>query len=156
MTKKNSETSSRESALHSIASAVRSGGTDINADKLSVGGNVAGRDVINNTTVQQAIAPHVQPKPQFDLPFAHNPNLVGRANDLKQLHAALHGRNTNEFRPVLLSGMGGIGKTQLVVEYAWQYKKHYPDGIYWVNASLDLEDELSALGTSHRHSSRSG
>ena len=38
----------------------------------------------------------------------------------------------------MLSGMGGIGKTQLAVEYAYRYKEKYPGGIYWVNAAQDL------------------
>ena len=34
--------------------------------------------------------------------------------------------------------MGGIGKTQLAVEYVYRYRDDYPDGIFWINAAEPL------------------
>ena len=43
--------------------------------------------------------------------------------------------------------MGGIGKTQLAVEYS--YRQHeagtYPDGIYWINAAEPLDQGFARL-----------
>ncbi|MFZ0512165.1 MAG: hypothetical protein WAM14_11210, partial [Candidatus Nitrosopolaris sp.] len=32
-------------------------------------------------------------------------------------------------------GMGGIGKSQLVIELAYRFSFAFPDGIYWVQAA---------------------
>ncbi len=40
-----------------------------------------------------------------------------------------------------ISGLGGIGKTQIAVEYAYRYRDHY-QAIFWINAST--RDALSA------------
>ena len=42
--------------------------------------------------------------------------------------------------------MGGIGKTQLAVEYVYRYRESYPDGIFWVNAADPLAQGLAQIG----------
>jgi hypothetical protein len=72
------------------------------------------------------------------LPFPRNEKFVGREDDLERLHKALQQGESVGVRPAMLSGMGGIGKTQLAAEYAYRYKEQYPGGIYWVNTAQDL------------------
>lgn len=85
------------------------------------------------------------PQPKFVVPFPHNEHFVGRDDDLQRLHAALQKGETVGVRPAMLTGMGGIGKTQLAVEYAYRYQSDYPGGVYWVNAAQDWQDELASL-----------
>ena len=83
--------------------------------------------------------------PPFVVPFLRNPGFVGRQEDLAEVHALLQKREAVAVRPVAAAGMGGIGKTQLAVEYAYRYAGEYPGGVYWVNAANDWHAELAAL-----------
>jgi hypothetical protein len=81
----------------------------------------------------------------FCVPFFQNPGFVGRADDLAVLHALLQEEKAAGVRPAALTGMGGIGKTQLAVEYAYRYRASYPGGVYWVNAAESWQGELASL-----------
>jgi tetratricopeptide (TPR) repeat protein len=63
--------------------------------------------------------------------------LIGRKEDLKKLHQQLQ---TDQ--PVVISaiaGMGGIGKSELALQYAYQHlAPTYPGGICWLNARADV------------------
>ena len=88
---------------------------------------------------------------RFTVPYAQHTHFVGRDEDLARLHAALGGGDPVGINPAALgnatgvTGQGGIGKTQLAVEYAYQFQDHYPDGVYWLNAAVDLRQEFAAL-----------
>ncbi|WP_437589434.1 AAA family ATPase [Sorangium sp. So ce1000] len=77
------------------------------------------------------------PKVQFRVPLARNPSFVGRDKELEQLHRMLREPQPGGRRPVMLTGMGGIGKTQLAVEYAFQHGASYIEGVYFINAAGD-------------------
>jgi WD40 repeat protein len=81
----------------------------------------------------------------FVVPFFQNPDFVGRDDDLERLHALLAKGEAVGVRPAALTGMGGIGKTQLAVEYAYRYRGAYPGGVYWVNAAQSWQAELARL-----------
>ena len=88
----------------------------------------------------------------FIVPFPRNGEFVGRDSDLKRLHAALSGPGSGPvgIRPAGLTGMGGIGKTQLVVEYAYRRKNDYSEGIFWIDAAGPLVEGFARLATDHR------
>jgi WD40 repeat protein len=83
-------------------------------------------------------------KAPFLVPFAKDPEFVGRGADLDRLHRVLK-RGTTGIRRAALVGMGGVGKTQLAVEYAHRHRSDYPGGVYWVNAAAPLVAELATL-----------
>ena len=57
-----------------------------------------------------------------------NPFFTGRTALLIQLHAALHQGQT-----YALCGLSGIGKTQLALEYVYQYAQQYY-AVFWIAA----------------------
>ncbi len=88
----------------------------------------------------------------FIVPFPRNADFVGRQGDLARLHASLWAANSGPvgIRPAGLTGMGGIGKTQLAVEYVHRHKNGYPDGIFWIDAASPLAEGFARLATDHR------
>jgi WD40 repeat protein len=90
------------------------------------------------------------PESTFTVPFPRNPDLVGREEDLEKLHASLTGHPPGEARPCGLIGMGGIGKTQLAVEYAYRHRKAFPGGVFWINAAGPLVEGFASLGCTLR------
>jgi WD40 repeat protein len=83
--------------------------------------------------------------PRFVVPFLRHHGFVGREEDLARVHALLQKGEAVGVRPVAAAGMGGIGKTQLAVEYAYRHAADHPGGIYWVNAARDVQAEMAAL-----------
>ena len=60
-----------------------------------------------------------------------------------ELHRALHAENAVALsHPQGISGLGGIGKTQTALEYAYRYRSEY-DAVFWVRA-----DSVTALTSS--------
>ncbi|KAK6356092.1 hypothetical protein TWF718_000466 [Orbilia javanica] len=73
----------------------------------------------------------------FDLPFPRNRNFVGRVEKLAQVHEHFSKPNvTDTPRVFALVGTGGMGKTQVAIEYAY---RHYYDytAIFWVFAGSE-------------------
>src|SRR5207245_443512 len=64
----------------------------------------------------------------WNIPFARNPLFTGRENVLKRLYDTLRASKT-----AAVSGLGGIGKTQTAVEYAYRNRDDYK-AIVWVKA----------------------
>lgn len=64
----------------------------------------------------------------------HNPYFTGREEILAQLHAQLTtGKSVALIQTQAISGLGGIGKTQVAIEYAYRFFAHYHD-VLWVAA----------------------
>ncbi|MFM9267285.1 tetratricopeptide repeat protein [Tychonema sp. BBK16] len=58
---------------------------------------------------------------------------VGRNQELEQLHIQLQ-QKSNLVSICTIEGMGGIGKTELAIQYTNHYHQFYPGGICWVFA----------------------
>ncbi|WP_026122567.1 FxSxx-COOH system tetratricopeptide repeat protein [Nocardiopsis halotolerans] len=71
----------------------------------------------------------------------HNLNFTGREEILKRVHDLLAESSGGVY---LLSGGGGIGKTQIATEYAHRYRDDY-DLIWWVPASGPADVQQSYL-----------
>ncbi|MGW4651141.1 FxSxx-COOH system tetratricopeptide repeat protein [Kitasatospora sp. NPDC004289] len=63
-----------------------------------------------------------------------NPSFTGRAELLAELHLRLGASTTAVVTaPQTLQGLGGVGKTQLALEYAHRYRDRY-DLVWWIDA----------------------
>jgi tetratricopeptide (TPR) repeat protein/transcriptional regulator with XRE-family HTH domain len=72
--------------------------------------------------------------------LAPNPLFVGRRGELLQLARAIRGDTTTPGlgQVIVSTGLGGLGKTQLAVEFAHRYGRFFAGGVYWVSfASAD-------------------
>jgi tetratricopeptide (TPR) repeat protein/transcriptional regulator with XRE-family HTH domain len=71
--------------------------------------------------------------PLHNLP-EHNPYFTGREQVLHNLHTQLTAKTSVALvQTQAISGLGGIGKTQVALEYAYRFRKHYQD-ILWAQA----------------------
>ena len=83
--------------------------------------------------------------PHAFIPFRPNPNFVGRHTELLDLYLSLIGElNVVAINQVVnVFGLGGIGKTQLAVEFAYRFAFAFPEGVLWLNAARDWQAEFA-------------
>lgn len=76
-----------------------------------------------------------------------NPNFTGREDLLRQLHERLEPGAMAAVLPQTLHGLGGVGKSQLAVEYAYRHRTDF-DVIWWIPAELtvQIQSSLAELG----------
>ncbi|GHO99994.1 hypothetical protein KSF_100420 [Reticulibacter mediterranei] len=71
--------------------------------------------------------------PYWYLPFPKNPFFIGRSEELHALHNHLLACADTAMPIFALQGMGGIGKTQVAIEYAYRYAFEYT-ALLWIDA----------------------
>jgi len=73
------------------------------------------------------------------VPYPRNPYFTGRDDILGTLYRQLHDSRTAAISQTqAISGLGGIGKTQTAVEYAYRYRDDYRY-VFWIRADTELE-----------------
>ncbi|MFV2017331.1 FxSxx-COOH system tetratricopeptide repeat protein [Micromonospora sp. LOL_023] len=74
-----------------------------------------------------------------------NPNFTGRESLLEHLHQRMR-EGTTAVLPHALHGMGGVGKSQLAVEYVYSHQGEY-DVIWWIPSerSAQISNALAEL-----------
>jgi hypothetical protein len=81
--------------------------------------------------------------PGSRMPLRRNPLFVGREGDLRALAAAFKGGAT-----VAITGLGGLGKTQLASEFVHRYGPFFAGGVLWLNCAdpTAVPTEVAACG----------
>jgi tetratricopeptide (TPR) repeat protein/transcriptional regulator with XRE-family HTH domain len=81
------------------------------------------------------------------MPLAPNPLFVGRSDELLQVAATLRGGDTAALGQVVAStGLGGLGKTQLAVEFVHRYGRFFAGGVFWLSFASAEEIPLQVAG----------
>jgi Cdc6-like AAA superfamily ATPase len=69
------------------------------------------------------------------MPYDSNPHFLGRDDLLKSLRDKLKETKPKQYNHrVAIYGMGGVGKTQVAIEYVYRHENDY-DNVYWISAS---------------------
>ena len=71
----------------------------------------------------------------WNVPYPRNPNFTGREAILTQLETAL-ASGTPAALSQAIAGLGGVGKTQTAVEYAYRHRDQYR-AVLWVRADTE-------------------
>jgi tetratricopeptide (TPR) repeat protein len=79
---------------------------------------------------------------------ARNVNFTGRDAVLLEIREGLRSRRTGVGLPLTVLGLGGVGKTQVALEYAHRFKADY-DVVWWLNCDQPqyIDASLADLGT---------
>jgi tetratricopeptide (TPR) repeat protein len=114
-----------------------------NAGKYQVNsdGTVQGQVTGDNNKVEIHIHnPHdkttspTKPQRVWNIPYLRNDYFTGREEILEQLHTRFKANNTTALsQRHAMSGLGGIGKTQIAVQYAYEHHQDY-QAVLWARA----------------------
>ena len=122
-------------------------------------------DLLQRYTPPQLPPPDTLPDPGplppgSRLPFNRNAVFTGREDDLKKLAESLLGSQAapgsdwaaavavtaSPAVAAAATGTGGLGKTQLAVEFCYRYGRFF-NGVHWLQANLDMLAEIAACGS---------
>ena len=82
--------------------------------------------------------------PHWLVPLPRNPFFTGREEILEALHTQLHVEQVVALtQSYAIRGLGGIGKTQIALEYAYRHALKY-SAIFWIDAET-IEHVMSSL-----------
>ncbi|NES80878.1 MAG: tetratricopeptide repeat protein [Moorea sp. SIO2B7] len=113
-----------------------------------------GRDLITGDIVQKIVLKIELPPPSppltsipHNLPYSGAVQFVGRVANLKDLHQQL--QSSDRIAITALAGMGGVGKTELALQYALRNQENYPGGLCWLQVrGADLGTQIVSFGRS--------
>ncbi|KAI0403999.1 putative kinesin [Xylaria palmicola] len=118
------------------------GNTSVTDGSQSFQGIAYGDVAMNSTHYHYAALerPETPPEPTAVIPFDRDEDFVQRGTVLHEIHD-LVGKPASR---TALVGMGGVGKSQIAIEYAFQVRERSPETwVFWVHASNAARYEQS-------------
>src|SRR5579885_3365072 len=83
--------------------------------------------------------------PYWSVPLPRNPYFTGREEILETLHRQLGvGQAVALTQSLALHGLGGVGKTQIALEYAYRHALEY-SAVFWIGAETEEQIIASLL-----------
>jgi len=106
----------------------------------AIGGDVSSSIIADTITLTPEALESLHPKSTeppgkiSNIPHPHNPNFTGRVDLLDSLHEALtSGQYVAFTQTQAITGLGGVGKTQLALEYTYRHLADY-EIVWWVKS----------------------
>ena len=101
-------------------------------------------------TDRGALPPVTPLPPLYRMPYRSlGEKFVGRVEPLWRVYDQLAQGKTSIVEGVgVVCGAGGLGKTQLAVEYVHRFNCHYPGGVFWVEADQGIARLIDVLSRS--------
>jgi hypothetical protein len=92
---------------------------------------------------------YAEPAKNGFIPKVPDPNFVGRDRELKGLFVDSRGFRdvTRKDIPIAITGLAGIGKTQLALAFAYRFNIFFPEGVYWVDVPSGIVREFGKIGS---------
>jgi len=110
-------------------------------------GGVPGADLF---AADRSKLPPVYPLPErHRMPYhSLGEKFVGRVGAIWELYDSLFHDSTTVLQGTgVVAGTGGLGKTQLAIEYAHRFGSVYPGGMYWVDADRGILELVTQIST---------
>ncbi|MBN1667882.1 MAG: tetratricopeptide repeat protein, partial [Anaerolineales bacterium] len=117
---------------------IRSGDFDSKMNRLM-------KQLSDSETVNHQFMEHAE---HGFIPKARNPFFVNRKRELKDLFIDSRGYlgKTKKNIPIAISGLAGIGKSELALAFAYRFNFFFPDGVYWVDTPNSIIHEYGKIG----------
>jgi len=121
----------RDEAFKDVAGGIRKAVMELQDKRASM--------LLTATTTTSSTGPLASTAMLWNVPFPRNPFFTGREAILTDLRSTLTSNQRAAItQPQAISGLGGIGKTQTAIEYAYRYQDDYL-AVLWVRSSTREE-----------------
>jgi tetratricopeptide (TPR) repeat protein len=126
---------------HATISIGTMAGRDVNTTNLTINFPQPSDPLPLARAVFAALPLDQLPPPTTELPphsrmvFGRNPQFVGREQDLIALAGAIATPAPSTIVSAVATGVGGIGKTSVAVEFAYRYGRYFQGGVFWLNCA---------------------
>ena len=77
------------------------------------------------------------------IPHSRDPLFLDRDSELQHLSKVLLDPQFKEGQSIVISGIGGVGKTALVTEFAYRFGYRFEAGVQWVDFSDETALQLA-------------